>query len=595
MAIVFVSCGGIGFGPSEYDIGRMYDEANDILSSIFDGRLEASEKNWNQAIKQFSDIAKSYPKSKYADDAQFNIGFCYIWSYGVLKDSPKKAIEAFENFIKRYPKSDLIDNAYYWKAYAYAIKGDYKRAIMEYQIFGNRYPDSELYKDSLYQIDECRSKLQPKITTPSSNIVPDSAKDIKKQEPVKKEEIIEAKKPSVSVQSAPPVRESAKTLPDNIPKSPKIVKSTEFIYVEDIRFHSGQNYTRVVLDLSEPVKYDVKKLTNPDRIYVDVREAAIESSRTEKIEDGIIRTIRASQFDLDTVRVVLDVNKAGNYRAFSLKNPDRIVLDIHSDAKPDSPPVDSPVKRPSVNNKSPKKQEYKIPEVGSDDLVKQLGLKVKTIVIDPGHGGKDPGAIGASGTHEKKAVLDIAKRLKALLESKKSYQVYLTRETDVYIPLEERTNIANQKGADVFISIHINASKATASKGIETYYLSLASDENARLTAALENASSDRSIKDLGSLVLRLLRSTKVKESSDLAQITQSRLCKVAGSNNRGIKRAPFIVLIGAEAPSILVELGFISNSEDERLLKSDEYKDKIASALMDAIEDYIRGINQAS
>jgi len=220
-------------------------------------------------------------------------------------------------------------------------------------------------------------------------------------------------------------------------------------------------------------------------------------------------------------------------------------------------------------------------------LVQQLGLGVRTIVIDPGHGGNAPGAVGRRGTLEKGVVLNIAKELKSLLQERK-YRVYLTREKDVYIGLKSRTRFANEKSVDLFISIHANAHDCESATGVETYYLSLASDESARLTAARENADAGMSIKDLENLVNDILKDSKVTESSKLAECVQKHLSEETGAVNRGVKRAPFVVLVGTKVPAILVEVGFMSNPREERLLRSAAYQTLIASALLKGIEEYV-------
>jgi N-acetylmuramoyl-L-alanine amidase len=326
-----------------------------------------------------------------------------------------------------------------------------------------------------------------------------------------------------------------------------------------------------VIDLSEPVEYKADRLTEPDRIYLDLQMASIvPDKQTVPIDDMVIENIRSAQFDEHTVRVVLDVKQAHSYDVFYVENPVRLVVDVYPNGS--GSPLDlSPSRRRE-----------------SLSLVEQLGLKVKTIVIDPGHGGKDPGAVSESGLMEKDVVLDIAKRVKTLLESGEDYQVYLTRESDIYIPLEGRTAFANLKKADLFISIHINAGRRKGARGIETFYLSMASDEEASLTAAMENASAGKTISDLSSLLYDILKVTKVDESRELAGTIQSCLCHRTEAEDRGVKRAPFVVLIGARAPSVLVELGFMSNKQDERLLRREDYKDKLAQALAKAVGDYI-------
>jgi N-acetylmuramoyl-L-alanine amidase len=225
-----------------------------------------------------------------------------------------------------------------------------------------------------------------------------------------------------------------------------------------------------------------------------------------------------------------------------------------------------------------------------------LGLKIGRIVIDPGHGGHDTGTIGPHGLREKDLVLDVGLRLKALLERKADADVVMTRHDDTFIPLEERTAIANQKAADLFISIHANASRDSSARGIETYYLNFTSDPHALEVAARENASSTESVHELQGLVKKIVLTEKITESRDLAADVQrsvyTTLMKAgAREDNRGVKRAPFVVLIGANMPSILAEISFVTNPRDERLLKRPEYRQKIAEALYRGIQHYTRNL----
>ncbi|MDQ1326968.1 MAG: hypothetical protein QG641_248 [Candidatus Poribacteria bacterium] len=557
LMIFFISCGtvthNIGYGLSEYEIENLYNDVESMYNAILDGQIESSEKNWNDVIKRFSKIADDHSKSKVADDALYKVGMSYIWSNGLLKDSPQKAIKAFNRLIKNYQKSDFVDEAQYWKAYAYSLAGDYKRAIDEYEKFGSNYPQSSLYPESLYQIHECRVRLEV------------NKKNTKKDSQIHEKEAVDLKNPDGQENE----------------------KQDNHSQINDIRFSSSREFTRVVLDHNKPVKYDIKKLEKPLRLYLDIKESVIFPAKQNiAINDDLIKDIRASQFDENTVRVVLDLKDFKQYKVFSLKEPYRTVIDIYGQEH--SP---EPYKVGQKNNQETKRKPSNTiskPEKPIT-LVKQLGLKVRTIVIDPGHGGKDPGAMSKSGMCEKNFVLDIAKRLRNLLKAKGYYDIRMTRETDVFVPLEERTDFANQNGADLFVSIHLNASRSSDVRGIETYYLSLANDEESRLTASLENASADRGIRDLASLIGRILKTTKITESRAFASVVQSHLCQMTKAYDRGVRRAPFIVLIGANAPSILAELGFISNEQDEKLLNSEEYKDKLAKAIMNSIEDYVR------
>lgn len=615
------SCGtvtrNIGFGLSEREIENLYRDAESLYNSILDGKIEPSAKNWNEAIKQFEKIVKDHPRNKFADDAQYNIGQCYIWANSLLKDSPQKAIKAFDYLVSHYPNSEFIDDAYYWRAYAYSLKSDYKRAIQEYERFGEKFPNSDLYQDSLYQIRECKAKLgisreyveesKPPKDLKAKAETKEESQNIKQAETKTEPKTLEDKKTDqkTTVETVKPMPIFEKPQPPliGVPETRAIPsvqeKKDERSVVKNIRFSSSSGITRVVLDLSKSAKYESGKLENPLRLYIDVKDSIFYPSKQNiTVDDDVVNGIRASQYDDNTVRIVLDLKNLKNYKVFSLDNPIRIVVDVYGHEEGRSKSIINNKKDDPVNAKpkptvQPKENEIKKPyENNVPTLVKQLGLKVRTIVIDPGHGGKDPGAISRFGLCEKDIVLDIAKRLKNLLSAKGIYNVYMTRDSDIFVPLEDRTEFANKNGADLFISLHINSSPNSDARGIETYYLSLASDDEAKMTAALENASSEKGIKELGILLSRILKTAKIAESRAFASITQFYLCKKTGSYNRGVKKAPFIVLIGANAPSILVELGFMSNQNDVELLKSDEYKDKIADALMSSIEEYIKMIN---
>jgi N-acetylmuramoyl-L-alanine amidase len=226
-------------------------------------------------------------------------------------------------------------------------------------------------------------------------------------------------------------------------------------------------------------------------------------------------------------------------------------------------------------------------------LTRVLGLKIGRIVIDPGHGGHDTGTIGRRGLSEKDLVLDVALRLRKLLVEKAGAEVVMTRSDDTFIPLEERTAIANEKDADLFVSIHANASHDPTARGVETYYLSFTSDPNALQVAARENATSEESVHQLQDLVKKIVLTEKIRESQvfagDVQDAISGRLAKAGPEQrNRGVKRAPFVVLIGANMPSILAEISFLTNPYDERQLRKPEYRQKIAAALYQGIHQYM-------
>jgi N-acetylmuramoyl-L-alanine amidase len=278
----------------------------------------------------------------------------------------------------------------------------------------------------------------------------------------------------------------------------------------------------------------------------------------------------------------------------------------------DSVPEDKPAADPSSLNRtrgksSPhltKKQavdlgmrEAKPTASGDRSLIRALGLKIGRIVIDPGHGGHDTGTIGPNGLQEKDLVLEVGRRLGKLLETRLGAEVVYTRKDDTFIPLETRTAIANQQRADLFISIHANSSHDAAARGVETYYLNFTSSPEALEVAARENAVSEKSIYELQDLVKKIAMKEKIEESREFAGDVQESLhsglaAKTPAIRNRGVKKAPFIVLIGANMPSILAEISFVSNPADEHRLVTSEYRQRIADSLYRGIAKYVDGLS---
>lgn len=233
---------------------------------------------------------------------------------------------------------------------------------------------------------------------------------------------------------------------------------------------------------------------------------------------------------------------------------------------------------------------------GDRTLARSLGLKIGRIVIDPGHGGHDMGTVGPDGLMEKDLVLEVARILRRLLEENLGAEVILTRDEDLFIPLEERTAIANKHQADLFISIHANSSSSKGTSGVETYFLDFARSAAEREVAARENAAALLNYRDLEGLVWKIARADKMAESRELASTVQRSLYGGArqvfpSTRNRGVRSAPFVVLIGAKMPSVLVEVAFLSNPRDEKLLKKDGTRLQLAKALFHGIEGYMKAL----
>lgn len=339
------------------------------------------------------------------------------------------------------------------------------------------------------------------------------------------------------------------------------VRRYRYCYIDSVYWWSSDRSTRVVVRLKDRRPYTAHLFQNPSRLCIDIERAVLHPPKqTWEIGDGLVRRVRAAQFSPEKARVVLDLAEVRGYNIFRLSNPDRIVVDLF----------------PKLPKPSPE----------GPSLVQQLGAKVKRIVLDPGHGGKDPGAIGLWGISEKDLVLDICRRAQKLLQ-RWGYEVFLTRTQDVFVPLEARTAFANQKHADLFVSVHLNFSRNRRTSGIETYYLSFASDREAQELAAFENAMASNLIGDIEEVLKGILKNTKIKESKVLASVVQERLVAKCRRKNRGVRTAPFVVLIGANMPAVLVEASFLSNPQEARLLKEAWFRRRVAEALADGVERY--------
>jgi N-acetylmuramoyl-L-alanine amidase len=362
--------------------------------------------------------------------------------------------------------------------------------------------------------------------------------------------------------------------------------------VQGVRFWSNPSYTRIVVDADQETSFShrlLKKnpsMKKPQRLYIDLHKSRLsEKVKTfVPINDELLSDARAGQYSSDSVRIVVDIKSFKDYKIFSLKNPFRIVLDVwgqDSDREAAGPAISA--MRPSTGKLPP------------GAIARQLVLGVSRIVIDAGHGGKDYGASGCiKGIYEKNITLEIAKRLARKVERELHCDVILTRTTDRYLTLEERTAIANTQNADLFISIHANASRDKGAYGLATYYLNLATDNDAIRVAARENATSTKNISDLESILNDLMRNAKINESSRLAAMVQRQTYlrlehHYSYIRSNGVKQAPFYVLLGAQMPAILVETSFISNPRDCRRLASARYQDELCDGIISGIRHYIK------
>ena len=380
-------------------------------------------------------------------------------------------------------------------------------------------------------------------------------------------------------------------------------------FITGLRYWSTPSYTRVVIDAAEERKFTSHlldknpELNKPQRLYVDIDQSVMGQSVPTHtiINDDLLTRARAGQHTPHSVRVVVDIKSFDNYKIFSLNDPFRMVIDVwgQNSKVGQSGKVGGTIDSGSKPTVIPPDQLSKIgsntDEIHASAIAKQLALGVNTIVIDPGHGGKDPGALGyIKGVYEKDIVLSIAKKLAIKMRKKLKCNVILTRTKDIYLTLEERTAIANTKNADLFISLHCNAARNKKLTGIETFYLNLATDESAINVAARENATSRKNISDLQSILNDLMKNAKINESSRLSSMVQDHLVKGMSKKyskirNLGVKQAPFYVLLGATMPSILIETSFISNKTECKRLTSSAYQNALCDAIINGVKKYIK------
>ena len=398
--------------------------------------------------------------------------------------------------------------------------------------------------------------------------------------------------------------------------------------------------TRVVLDLAAPVEYSVSHLTNPDRIMVELRvpgkgpatpplrsvtgnhpipePGPVEAEKEPGAKPALAPSVVIPKPERATLRLppprVVESRPAPEPPSLpavhisehkplpeALRTPAPPVAE--SKPAPDPPHASVPriaESKPLAEAPRPRTEPKSVPETalaakrdshGGRSMIRALGLKLGRVVLDPGHGGQDAGTVGPGGLEEKTLVLDVAQRLGALIIQRLGSEVVYTRTDDRFVPLEARTELANEKRADLFLSIHANSSRLRGISGSEAYYLNFTTSASALEVAARENASSEKSIHELQSLLQKIALKEKVQESREFAATIQTSLYaglwRGKAVKNRGVKQAPFVVLIGAQMPSVLAEIAFLSNPKDEAQLKRGEYRQRVAEALFKGVAQY--------
>ena len=575
------------------------------------------ENSYSQARKAYFELLESPRKQKYRDqwlkvrqlflkvhaldpahqrsaDALYMAGKVSQGLYDVsfVKDDLRAAVAYFDQLALEHPGSSLADDGLLIAAEIFEQNlGDKQGAIDHYRRLVTIYHDGDMYETANARL----KKLAPE-----------------------------------AVVVAPP--------------APKPQPAPEGA-ITGIRYHTYPDFTRVVLDLDGHASATpgFVKGDSP-RIFIDLSPSKVGAlQQAVQLDDGRVKLVRGGQYRDDVARVVLELDSAYPYQVFTLNDPFRVIVDISGPLAvaavapaPVAPPVKPVVVKPNPAPPAPKPEPAPEPEpvvvkqpepqpvtpepapqLDDKQLAEVIGTRPEAeknqvqvpekkagrgvrIVLDAGHGGKDPGAIGPRGVMEKDVTLAMAKALAAQLKKNYPCEVILTRDSDVYIPLDERTLIANRLDADLFVSLHANANRSRKPYGAETYYLNFSKNDDVIEVVARENGTSLQKVGDLDMILLDLMANAKINESSRLAAEIQEAL--IAGLSRKyshikdlGVRQGPFHVLWNATMPSVLVEVAFISNRREEKRLADKNFQNRSAAAIAKGVGNYLEAYNLAS
>lgn len=547
------------------------------------------------AVREYKYLRREYPGSKHRIEALLAIGEIYKNDLG--DDADARA--AFEELIRRYPNSKYVKEA----------KAELSASTKEAS--AGRAEDTAL-SDQTDEDAENNSQAPPpvKAAERATSTVETSDKPVRIKD--------------IQYWSMPDYTRVSIDLDEDVQFESQHIEHPERIFfdLKNARLPShlvGQTFdvndglvnkvrvaqykpgrARVVIETANHAAYNASLVLNPPRLVIDIHGEDGPRREPEKVTETPAKEVVETSVRSETVD--------DNVRLPGVpKSPRKVVVEADDSNLSDEDSAATPTKTtPKPASRSArtraqlladrKAREAQPTADGDRSLIRALGLKIGKIVIDPGHGGHDTGTIGPNGFYEKDLVLDVSKRLGKLLEARLGAEVVFTRRDDTFIPLETRTSIANQEQADLFVSVHANSSHDPDARGVETYYLNFTSSPEALEVAARENAASDKSIHELQDLVKKIALKEKIEESREFAADVQQSLhtglaAKSPGIRDRGVKKAPFVVLIGANMPSILAEISFISNPGDEKHLRSPDYRQRIAESLYRGISRYVNGL----
>ena len=582
-------------------------------------RLLARQSEWDKVAGAFRNIVHRYPRSPYCDDALLKAGDLQREMARRFKSSRylDQALDSYGLLVSEYPGSSLGEAALFATYEILRDRKQQKEAKQAAEKYLEAYPDGKRAQVV------ARAVATPKATIAAKAVAKTQVFGVRFWSGETSTRVVIDLDHKVEIKSdrlQSPPRLFVDLIGTRL--HPNLVGKVFPVgneFLKQIRIGvNRENVVRVVIDFEEASSHNVFFLADPDRLVIDVlgqmrkgtRTAGTDSRGSASSAGGESAPAAGAMPEtMESVEIthpnpVLPESTEADDPTASPQAPNPTEAAARTSALPAAvatpsvPPAaraaSTPPPPPPSASASPARNRD-----GTYSLARQLGLGARRICLDAGHGGHDPGAIGRAGTQEKDITLAVVLKLEKLIRTQLGADVVLTRDTDVFIPLEERTAIANASGADLFLSVHINSARNRTGRGLETYYLSFAKSAAAEELAARENAISQATMKDLNNLVKAIATNSKIDESRDFAGIVQRSNVdglspSFTGILDRGVHTAPFYVLIGANMPSILTEVGFISHTEEERWLKSEAYQQKLAESLLEGVRSYLSQLNRS-